>query len=166
MNMPIPKTPETDEKRKAMIAAAAAYDECQREILALRDQLHTAVAGLESKNAELADLRKLLESERAQFARLIAEERDNVRVANLARDQAYNERADALAWLSNIELIIERARTGGNLEPFRKRRNGKHPGAGGEEGAAVSGGAGGGPVGPDGAVVGSGPMSDEAGGAA
>ena len=135
--MPEVKKPEVDEKRKAMVDAARAYDDLQREITSLRDQLHTAVAGLEAKNSEIAELRRLNQTQQAQFenfsetqraehVRMLTEERSNVEVANRARDQAYAERADALAWLSAIEAVIERAREGGGLQPPRRKRNGKH----------------------------------------
>jgi chromosome segregation ATPase len=114
-----------DPARSSILQAAKAYDDIKTEVASLRDQLHSAVAGLEAKNSEIAELRRTLETQRTEFSRLITEVHASVDVANKARDQAYTERSDALAWLSNIELIIERARDGGALTPFRKPRNGK-----------------------------------------
>lgn len=139
-SMPVPAKPEVDERRKAMIAAAQHYDEVKREMDSLRDQLHTAVAGLEAKNSEIAELRRLMHAQQAQFenfsetqraehVRMLTEERSNVEIANKARDQAYAERSDALAWLSAIEAVIERAREGGDLQPAKKKRNGKEAAA-------------------------------------
>lgn len=119
MTMPIPKTPEIDEKRKAMIEAARAYDELQRELTSLRDQLHTAVAGLEAKNSEITELKKMLADSRSEWHQLLIEERANVDIANKARDQSYAERADALAWLSAVEAVIARAVAGGALQPIK-----------------------------------------------
>lgn len=125
MNALVPKTAEVDPKRKAMMAAAEAYDDLQRELGSIKDQLHTAVAGLEAKNSEIVELRKMLEHQRTEFNKMLTEERLNVQIANQARDKAYEERADALAWLSAVEAVIERAREGG-LPPVRRKRNGRH----------------------------------------
>lgn len=132
MNTPEPVKPAIDEKRKAMMAAAQAYDEVQREMTSLRDQLHTAVAGLEAKNSEITEIKNILRHEREQFDVLLREERANVDVACKARDQAYAERADALAWLSAIEAVIDRAHEGG-LQPPRRKRNGRNA----DDGVAV-----------------------------
>jgi chromosome segregation ATPase len=91
-------------------AAAMAYDETQRRIVGLEDQLNRAVAALEAKNGEIDNLNLLLTQER--------DRNDNYRNE---RDQAVAERAEVLSILSNVAAMVEKAEI---PMPLRRRRNG------------------------------------------
>jgi chromosome segregation ATPase len=52
------------QQRELMIQAAVAYDETQKRITSLEDQLNRAVAALEAKNGEIENLTLLLSQER------------------------------------------------------------------------------------------------------
>jgi chromosome segregation ATPase len=86
------------QQRDLMIQAAMAYDETQKRIASLEEQLHRAVAALEAKNHEIDNLNLLLSQERNR--------NDNHRNE---RDQAFAERAEVLAILSNVRAMVEKA---------------------------------------------------------
>jgi hypothetical protein len=96
--------------RDLMIQAAMAYDETQKRIANLENQLNRAVAALEAKNVEIDNLNLLLTQERNR--------NDNHRNE---RDQAVAERAEVLAILSNVRAMVEKAEI---PMPLRRKRNG------------------------------------------
>jgi hypothetical protein len=98
------------QQRDLMIQAAMAYDETQKRIASLEDQLNRAVAALEAKNVEIDNLNLLLSQERNR--------NDNHRNE---RDQAVAERAEVLAILSNVRAMVEKAEI---PFPVRRKRNG------------------------------------------
>ena len=98
------------QQRDLMIQAAMAYDETQKRIAGLEDQLNRAVAALEAKNAEIENLNLWLSQERYR--------NDNHRNE---RDQAVAERAEVLAILSNVRAMVEKAEI---PMPLRRKRNG------------------------------------------
>ena len=85
-------------KRDLVIQAATTYDEMQKSIAILENQLHRAVAALEAKKVEIDNLNLLLSQERNR--------NDNHRNE---RDQAVAERAEVLAILSNVRAMVEKA---------------------------------------------------------
>ncbi len=85
-------------QRDLMIEAALAYDETQKRIATLEDQVKRAVAALEAKKFEIDNLNLLLAQERNR--------NDNYRNE---RDQAVAERAEVLALLSNVRAVVEKA---------------------------------------------------------
>jgi hypothetical protein len=93
-----------------MIQAAMAYDETQKRIASLEDQLNRAVAALEAKNAEIDNLNLLLSQERNR--------NDSHRNE---RDQAVAERAEVLAILSNVRAMVEKAQI---PMPLPRKHNG------------------------------------------
>src|SRR5689334_5273967 len=97
-------------QRDLMIEAAVAYDETQKRIASLEDQVKRAVAALEAKKFEIDNLNLLLAQERNR--------NDNYRNE---RDQAFAERAEALAILSNLRAMLEKAEV---PFPVRRKRNG------------------------------------------
>lgn len=97
-------------QRDLMIEAAMAYDETQKRITNLEDQLKRAVAALEAKKLEIDNLNLLLAQERNR--------NDNYRNE---RDQAVAERAEVLAILSNLRAMLEKAEI---PLPLRRKRNG------------------------------------------
>jgi chromosome segregation ATPase len=115
------------QQRDVMIQAAAAYDETQKRIASLEDQLNRAVAALEAKNAEIENLNLLLTQERNR--------NDNHRNE---RDQAVAERAEVIAILSNVRAMVEKAEI---PMPLRKRNgNGNVVADNGDQQLAVGGG--------------------------
>src|SRR5262249_55203588 len=86
------------QQRDLMIQAAMAYDETQKRIAGLEDQLKRAVAVLEAKNLEIDNLNLLLSQERSR--------NDNYRNE---RDQAFAERAEVVAILGNVRAMVEKA---------------------------------------------------------
>jgi len=86
------------------------YDEMQKQIARLENQLHRAVAALEAKKVEIDNLNLLLTQERNR--------NDNHRNE---RDQAVAERAEVLAILSNVRAMVEKAEI---PMPLRRKRNG------------------------------------------
>lgn len=98
-----------DHQRDLMIEAAMAYDETQKRIASLEDQVKRAVAALEAKKFEIDNLNLLLAQERNR--------NDNYRNE---RDEAVAERAEALAILSNVRRVVEKAETS---VPLRRKRN-------------------------------------------
>src|ERR1044071_8018475 len=94
------------EQRELIIQAAVAYDETQKQITNLEDQLRRAIAALEAKKFEIDNLNLLLAQERNR--------NDNYRNE---RDQAVAERAEVLAILSNVRAVLEKAEI-----PVRLRR--------------------------------------------
>ena len=98
------------QERDLMIQAAMAYDETQKRIASLEDQLNRAVAALEAKNVEIENLNLLLSQERNR--------NDNHRNE---RDQAVAERAEVLAILSNVRAMLEKTEIPMHL---RRKRNG------------------------------------------
>jgi chromosome segregation ATPase len=56
--------PVSSQQRDLMVQAAVAYDETQKRIASLEDQLNRAVAALEAKNVEIENLNLLLSQER------------------------------------------------------------------------------------------------------
>lgn len=94
------------EQRDLMIQAAMAYDETQKRIASLENQLHRAVAALEAKKVEIDNLNLLLSQERNR--------NDNHRNE---RDQAVAERAEVVAILSHVRAVVEKAEI-----PVRLRR--------------------------------------------
>ena len=114
--------------RDLMIQAAMAYDETQKRIAGLEDQLNRAVAALEAKNAEIENLNLLLSQERNR--------NDNHRNE---RDQAVAERAEVLAILSNVRALVEKAEI--PMRPLRKPNgNGNVVADNGGEQLAIGGG--------------------------
>ena len=97
-------------QRDLMMQAAVAYDETQKRIASLEDQLNRAVAALEAKNVEIENLNLLLSQERNR--------NDNHRNE---RDQAVAERAEVLAILSNVRAMLEKTEIPMHL---RRKRNG------------------------------------------
>ena len=93
-----------------MMQAAMAYDETQKRIANLENQLNRAVAALEAKNVEIDNLNLLLSQERNR--------NDNHRNE---RDQAVAERAEVLAILSSVRAVVEKAEI---PMPLRRKRNG------------------------------------------
>ena len=102
--------PVSGQQRDLMMQAAVAYDETQKRIASLEDQLNRAVAALEAKNVEIENLNLLLSQERNR--------NDNHRNE---RDQAVAERAEVLAILSNVRAMVEKAEI---PMPLRRKRNG------------------------------------------
>jgi hypothetical protein len=116
------------QQRDLMIQAAMAYDETQKRIASLEDQLNRAVAALEAKNVEIDNLNLLLSQERNR--------NDNHRNE---RDQAVAERAEVLAILSNVRAMVENAEI--PVPPARKRNgNGNVAADNGSEQLAIGGG--------------------------
>jgi predicted nucleic acid-binding Zn-ribbon protein len=104
--------PVSSQQRDLMVQAAVAYDETQKRIASLEDQLNRAVAALEAKNVEIENLNLLLSRERNR--------NDNHRNE---RDQAVAERAEVLAILSNVRAMLEKTEIPMHL---RRRRNGNN----------------------------------------
>jgi hypothetical protein len=98
------------QQRDLMIQAAMAYDETQKRIASLEDQLNRAVAALEAKNAEIDNLNLLLSQERNR--------NDSHRNE---RDQAVAERAEVFAILSNVRAMVEKAQI---PMPVPRKQNG------------------------------------------
>jgi len=98
------------QQRDLVIQAAMTYDEMQKQIARLENQLHRAVAALEAKKVEIDNLNLLLTQERNR--------NDNHRNE---RDQAVAERAEVLAILSNVRVMVEKAEI---PMPLRRKRNG------------------------------------------
>ena len=98
------------QQRDLVIQAATTYDEMQKSIAILENQLHRAVAALEAKKVEIDNLNLLLSQERNR--------NDNHRNE---RDQAVAERAEVLAILSNVRAMVEKAEI---PMPLRRKRNG------------------------------------------
>src|SRR5215469_17856456 len=98
------------QQRDLVIQAAMTYDEMQKQIARLENQLHRAVAALEAKKVEIDNLNLLLTQERNR--------NDNHRNE---RDQAVAERAEVLAILSNVRAMVEKAEI---PMPLRRKRNG------------------------------------------
>ena len=98
------------QQRDLVIQAAMTYDEMQKRIASLENQLHRAVAALEAKKVEIDNLNLLLSQERNR--------NDNHRNE---RDQAVAERAEVLAILSNVRAMVEKAEI---PMPLRRKRNG------------------------------------------
>ena len=113
------------QQRDLMIQAAVAYDETQKRIASLEDQLNRAVAALEAKNAEIENLNLLLSQERNR--------NDNHRNE---RDQAVAERAEVLAILSNVRAMVEKA----EIPMPPRKRNGNVVADNGGEQLAIGGG--------------------------
>jgi hypothetical protein len=97
MSAPNGGVSDNGQQRDLMIQAAVAYDETQKRIASLEDQLNRAVAALEAKNVEIDNLNLLLSQERNR--------NENYRNA---RDHAVAERAEALAVLSNVRALVEK----------------------------------------------------------
>ena len=102
--------PVSGQQRDSMMQAAVAYDETQKRIASLEDQLNRAVAALEAKNVEIENLNLLLSQERNR--------NDNHRNE---RDPAVAERAEVLAILSNVRAMLEKTEIPMHL---RRKRNG------------------------------------------
>ena len=98
------------QQRDLVIQAAVTYDEMQKRITILENQLHRAVAALEVKKVEIDNLNLLLSQERNR--------NDNHRNE---RDQAFAERAEVVAILSNVRAMVEKAEI---PMPLRRKRNG------------------------------------------
>src|SRR5689334_25436811 len=98
------------QQRDLIIQAAVAYDETQKRITNLEDQLKLAAAALEAKKFEIDNLNLLL-----------AQERNRNDSYRNERDQAFAERAEALAILSNLRAMLEKAEV---PFPVRRKRNG------------------------------------------
>ena len=98
------------QQRDLVIQAAMTYDEMQKRIAILENQLHRAAAALEAKKVEIDNLNLLLSQERNR--------NDNHRNE---RDQAVAERAEVLAILSNVRAMVEKAEI---PMPLRRKRNG------------------------------------------
>ena len=114
------------EQRDLIIQAAVAYDETQKRITNLEDQLKRAAAALEAKKFEIDNLNLLLAQERNR--------NDNYRNE---RDQAFAERAEVIAILSNVRAMVEKAEI---PFPIRRKRNGNVVADNGGEELAVEGG--------------------------
>jgi hypothetical protein len=115
------------QQRDLMIQAAVAYDETQKRIASLENQLNRAVAALEAKNLEIDNLNLLLAQERNR--------NDNHRNE---RDQAVAERAEVIAILSNVRAMLEKTPT--SMRVQRKRNGNIVADNGGEQLAIESGG--------------------------
>ena len=98
------------QQRDLVIQAATTYDEMQKRIAMLENQLHRAAAALEAKKVEIDNLNLLLSQERNR--------NDNHRNE---RDQAVAERAEVLAILSNVRAMLEKTEIPMHL---RRKRNG------------------------------------------
>ena len=98
------------QQRDLIIEAAVAYDETQKRITYLEDQLKRAAAALEAKKFEIDNLNLLLAQERNR--------NDNYRNE---RDQAVAELAEVSAILSNVRAMVEKAEI---PMPLRRKRNG------------------------------------------
>jgi chromosome segregation ATPase len=98
------------QQRDLVIQAAMTYDEMQKRIAILENQLHRAAAALEAKKVEIDNLNLLLSQERNR--------NDNHRNE---RDQAVAERAEVLAILSNVRAMLEKTEIPMHL---RRKRNG------------------------------------------
>jgi chromosome segregation ATPase len=98
------------QQRDLVIQAAMTYDEMQKRIAILENQLHRAAAALEAKKVEIDNLNLLLSQERNR--------NDNHRNE---RDQAVAERAEVLAVLSNVRAMLEKTEIPMHL---RRKRNG------------------------------------------
>jgi hypothetical protein len=98
------------QQRDLVIQAAMTYDEMQKRIAILENQLHRDAAALEAKKVEIDNLNLLLSQERNR--------NDNHRNE---RDQAVAERAEVLAILSNVRAMVEKAEI---PMPLRRKRNG------------------------------------------
>ena len=114
------------QQRDLVIQAAMTYDEMQKRIASLENQLHRAVAALEAKKVEIDNLNLLLSQERNR--------NDNHRNE---RDQAVAERAEVLAILSNVRAMVEKAEI---PMPLRRKRNGNVVADNGSEQIAIGGG--------------------------
>jgi predicted nuclease with TOPRIM domain len=102
--MAVNPVPDTDSRREAMVAAAAAYDEVQKDVKRLREQLNTAQVNSEAKDNALKQAELALATERNRHSQLQTEI-DDVRKIN----------SDLLATLNvYCELLI------GQLEALRK----------------------------------------------
>ena len=115
------------QERDLMMQAAMAYDETQKRIANLENQLNRAVAALEAKNAEIENLNLLLSQERNR--------NDNHRNE---RDQAVAERAEVLAILSNVRAMVEKAEI--PMPPRKRNGNGNVVADNGGEQLAIGGG--------------------------
>jgi hypothetical protein len=100
--------PVSGQQRDLIIQAAVAYDETQKHIANLEDQLNRAIAALEAKKVEIDNLNLLLSQERNR--------NDNYRNE---RDQAFAARAEVVAILSNVRAMVEKAEI--PMRPHRKR---------------------------------------------
>jgi hypothetical protein len=118
--------PVSDQQRDLMMQAAVAYDETQKRIASLEDQLNRAVAALEAKNTEIENLNLLLTQERNR--------NDSHRNE---RDQAVAERAEVIAILSNVRAMLEKAEI---PLPLPRKRNGDVVTDNGGELPAINGG--------------------------
>jgi chromosome segregation ATPase len=119
--------PVSGQQRDLMIQAAVAYDETQKRIANLEDQLNRAVAALEAKNGEIENLTLLLSQERNRY--------DSHRNE---RDQAVAERAEVIAILSNVRAMLEKAEI--PMRPHRNRGNSNVVADNGGELLAINGG--------------------------
>jgi predicted nucleic acid-binding Zn-ribbon protein len=116
------------QQRELMIQAAVAYDETQKRITSLEDQLNRAVAALEAKNVEIENLTLFLNQERNR--------NDSHRNE---RDQAVAERAEVIAILSNVRAMLEKAEI--PMRPHRTRNGNSNVVAdNGDEPLAINGG--------------------------
>jgi predicted nucleic acid-binding Zn-ribbon protein len=116
------------QQRELMIQAAVAYDETQKRITSLEDQLNRAVAALEAKNGEIENLTLLLSQERNR--------NDSHRNE---RDQAVAERAEVIAILGNVRAMLEKAEI--PMRPHRNRNGNSNVVAdNGDEPLAINGG--------------------------
>jgi len=109
-----------------IIQAAVAYDETQKRITNLEDQIKRAAAALEAKKFEIDNLNLLLAQERNR--------NDNYRNE---RDQAFAERAEVIAILSNVRAMLEKAEI---PFPVRRKRNGNVVADNGTDHLATEGG--------------------------
>lgn len=114
------------QQRDLIIQAAVAYDETQKRITNLEDQLKRAAAALEAKKFEIDNLNLLLAQERNR--------NDNYRNE---RDQAFAERAEVIAILSNVRAMVEKAEI---PFPVRRKRNGNGSSVGDNDHLAIEGG--------------------------
>jgi len=114
------------QQRDLIIQAAVAYDETQKRITNLEDQLKRAAAALEAKKFEIDNLNLLLAQERNR--------NDNYRNE---RDQAFAERAEVIAILSNVRAMVEKAEI---PFPVRRKRNGNGNIVGDNDQLAIEGG--------------------------
>ena len=116
------------QQRDLIVQAAMAYDETQKRIAGLEDQLKRAVAVLEAKNLEIDNLNLFLSQERNR--------NDNYRNE---RDQAFVERAQVVAILSNVRAVVERAEIPMRV-PRKSNRNSNVVADNGGEQPAIGGG--------------------------
>jgi hypothetical protein len=114
------------QQRDLIIQAAVAYDETQKRITNLEDQLKRAAAVLEAKKFEIDNLNLLLAQERNR--------NDNYRNE---RDQAFAERAEVVAILSNVRAMLDKAEI---PFPVRRKRNGNVVADNGTDQLATEGG--------------------------